>query len=157
MKIATKHFGEVEIEEEKIVVFEHGVFGFENNKRYVIFSEDETSRNGLCWLQSIDDSDFALPVINPIFWYPDYSPEIDDNRIAQIGEVVEEDLNVFSVVVITGELETMTTNLKAPILVNVKTKKGMQVIVENEEYQIKHNLYEQMKRIKEAEEKAGEE
>ncbi|MDF1615990.1 flagellar assembly protein FliW [Petrocella sp. FN5] len=148
MKINTKHFGEVEIDEERIVVFEQGIFGFEDSKRYVMLYEDEDTKNGLCWMQSVDDEGLSLPVINPMFWFPDYSPEVADEQIARIGALKEEDLNLFSVVVITDNIESMTTNLKAPIVINIQTKKGMQVIVANEEYEIKHNLYEQMKLMK---------
>ncbi len=148
MKIVTKHFGEIEVDETKIVEFEHGIFGFDNDKKFVMLYEDEETKNGLCWMQSIDTEDLALPMVNPMFWFPEYSPEVADEQVQTIGELSEDDLNVFSVVVITDSLETMTTNLKAPIIVNIKTKKGMQVIVENEEYQIKHNLYEQMKKMK---------
>ncbi|MCF8020922.1 MAG: flagellar assembly protein FliW [Vallitaleaceae bacterium] len=148
MKINTKHFGEIEIDEERIVEFEQGIFGFEDSKRFVMLYEDEDSKNGLCWMQSVDEAGLSLPVINPMFWFPDYSPEVADEQIARIGALKEEDLNLFSVVVITDNLESMTTNLKAPIVVNIQTKKGMQVIVANEEYQIKHNLYEQMKLMK---------
>lgn len=148
MKITTKHFGEVEIDEDRIVEFEHGIFGFEESKKFVVFTEEEGVSTGLCWLQAIDDESLAMPLVNPIFWFPDYSPEIADEQIGKIGELKEEDLNVFSVVVIAESIESMTTNLKAPILVNVKTKKGMQVIAENDDYDIKHNLYDQMKKMK---------
>ncbi|PKM56561.1 MAG: flagellar assembly protein FliW [Firmicutes bacterium HGW-Firmicutes-3] len=148
MKINTKHFGEVEIDEARIVVFEQGIFGFEDSKRYVMLYEDEDTKNGLCWMQSVDDEGLSLPVINPMFWFPDYSPEVADEQIARIGALKEEDLNLFSVVVITDNIESMTTNLKAPIVVNIQTKKGIQVIAANEEYEIKHNLYEQMKLMK---------
>lgn len=148
MKIATKHFGEVDIDDSRIIEFEDGIFGFEDEKRFVVFTEEEESSTGLCWLQSISDETLAMPLINPIFWFPTYSPEVADEMIEKIGELSEEDLNVFSVVVIADSIETMTTNLKAPILVNIKTKKGIQVIAENDEYQIRHNLYEQMKKIK---------
>lgn len=148
MKIATKHFGEVEIDESKIINFDKGIFGFNDEKQFVLLYEDEKETNGLCWMQSMMTEDLALPMVNPMFWFPDYSPEVADEQVAKIGELEENDLNVFTVVVITENLETMTTNLKAPILVNIKTKKGMQVIVENKDYQIKHNLYEQMKSMK---------
>ena len=35
----------------------------------------------------------------------------------------------------------MTVNLKAPIVINTITKKGMQIIAENEEYEIRHNIF----------------
>lgn len=148
VKINTRHFGEVEVNEEKIVAFENGIFGFEDEKSFVVLYEDEHAPNGLCWMQSTSTPDLALPVINPLFWFPTYSPEIDDEQVGKIGELVEEDLQLFSVVVIPESIESMTTNLKAPIVINAKSKKGIQVIVENDEYDIKHNLYQQMQAMK---------
>ena len=148
MKVTTKHFGEVEVDESKIVTFEHGIFGFEDQRRFVMFYEQEEAPNGLCWMQSLDDTQLALPVINPIYWYPDYSPEVADEEVGKLGDLKEEDLQIFSVVVITDSIETMTTNLKAPIIVNHETKKGTQVVCSDDKYSIKHNLYEQMKLMK---------
>ncbi len=147
MKVITKHFGEVEIDESKIVTFENGIFGFEDQKKFILFYEDEETPNGLCWMQSLVDKDLALPVINPIFWFSDYSPEVADDEIVKIGELKEEQLQIFSVVVIGDKLENMTTNLKAPVIINMVTKQGLQTIAEND-YDIKTSLYEQMKKVK---------
>lgn len=148
MKVITKHFGEVEVDEGRIIKFEQGILGFELDKEFVLFTEEENRSDGLCWLQSLTTPELALPVIDTIFWFPSYSPEVADEQVAKIGELEEKDLTVFSVVVITDKIEEMTTNLKAPILINNMTKKGLQVIAANDEYAIKHNLYEQMKFMK---------
>ena len=149
MKVITKHFGEVEIDESKIVNFENGIYGFEDQKRFIMFYEDEKSKNGICWMQSLDDVDLALPVINPVFWFPEYSPEVADEQILKIGDLKEDDLQLFSVVVVGEKIESMTTNLKAPVLVNMLTKKGIQTIIENDDiYGIRENLYEQMQKMK---------
>lgn len=148
MKIATKHFGEVEVDESKIITFEKGIFGFEEEKKFVMFYEDDNTANGFCWMQSVTDGNLMLPTIDPIFWFPDYSPEIDDELIATIGELNENDLQLFSVVVIRERIEDMTCNLQAPVVVNHKTMKGMQMIIEGDDYGIRHNLYEQMQTMK---------
>ena len=149
MKIQTRHFGEVEVDENKLIRFEEGIFGFEDNKKFVVLSEGDEN-NVFAWLQSADEELLCLPIINPFLWYTDYSPEIDDELIISIGEVEEKDLDVFTVVVVPEDIKNMTTNLKAPILVNHATKKGVQVVVKDEEYGIKHNLYEQIQTVKKA-------
>lgn len=148
MKVTTKHFGEVEVDENKIVTFEHGIFGFEDHKQFIFFNENEEAKNGLSWMQSLDDSQLALPVINPLIWYPDYSPEVADEEVSQLGDLKEEDLQVFSVVVVREKIEEMTCNLQAPVVVNYKTNKGMQAISMGDTYSIRHNLYEQMQKMK---------
>ncbi len=145
MELETKNFGVIEIEDDKIIRFEHGLIGFEAKRDFVIFGEEEDNPHSLLWLQCIEDSSLSLPIINPFAWYPTYSPDVDDEFIQSIGDLNEGDLQLFNVVVIRERVEDMTVNLKAPIVVNIKTKKGMQVIADNEELGVRHNLYEQMK------------
>ena len=63
------------------------------------------------------------------------------------------DILIFTTLSIPSELTKMTANQKAPIIINAEGKKAMQVIVENEDYQVKFNAYEAIQKMKE---KAGE-
>lgn len=148
MQIKTKHFGEVEIDESRLITFKEGIYGFEEHKKFVLLCDND-EKAAFSWLQCLDDADLALPLISPILWFPNYSPEIADELIESIGELKEEDLSIYSVVVVPENIENMTTNLKAPILINVKTKKGIQVIVEDD-FAVKQNLYDQVKLMEEA-------
>lgn len=150
MLIKTKHFGEVEVKDENILKFEEGIFGFEDSKKFVIIYDNEAEGSPFCWLQSIEEEQVCLPLIDPVAYFPDYNPEIAGELVGKIGELKIEDINLFTVVVVPEDIQKMTTNLRAPILVNIKTKKGIQVVVEDEEYLIKHNLYDQIKKLKEA-------
>lgn len=149
MKVMTKHFGEVEVDQSRIIRFEEGIYGFENLKDYaILYDTEDTEMQAFCWLQSIDDSEICLPMIDPISWFPTYSPEIRDEHILKIGELNENDLSVFAVIVVPDKFEDITANLKAPVIVNKETYKGIQVIVEGEEYQVRHNLYAQIEAAK---------
>ncbi|MBC7959820.1 MAG: flagellar assembly protein FliW [Vallitaleaceae bacterium] len=150
MIIKTKHFGEVDIEEINILDFPEGIFGFEDATKYVLLYDQEADNSPFCWLQSLDDQAVSLPLINPLSYFPEYNPEVEGELVEKIGEPIIEDLNLFTVVVVPEDIKKMTTNLKAPILVNVKTRKGLQVIAKDEEYAIKHNLYDQIKHLQEA-------
>jgi FliW protein. len=58
------------------------------------------------------------------------------------------DLNhilVFAIVVIPDEIEKMTANLKAPIIVNAENNKGMQILLDNDDYMIKHPILKELK------------
>lgn len=150
LKIDTRHFGEIEVDDSKVVVFKSGIFGFEKLTKYVVLYDNTESESPFAWLQSVEDKDVSLPMVNPMLWFPSYAPEVDDELIATIGDPGELALEVYSVVVIPEDVKKMTTNLRAPILLNQTTKTGIQVIVNDEEYEIKHNLYEQFEKLKEA-------
>lgn len=157
MKIATKHFGEVEISDEKILTFEKGIFGFEEYKKYIILYEgNEEEMNLFCWLQSIEEVSVALPIVNPMLFYPDYSPEVADEEVKELGDIEENVLEVYSVIVIPEDITKMTINLKAPIIINNKTKKCAQLIAEGDTYGIRHNLYEQLQEMQTLKKAEGE-
>jgi len=145
MTLNTKHFGELKIEEEKILTFEEGILGFEDKKKYILLSNEEKS--AFFWLQSIEDEGLAFAIVNPFMFYPEYTPEIPDTVLEAIGELKQEDLGVYTILVIPENQEEMTTNLKAPIVINTKTQKGAQAVVENAEYDIRHYIYKDTKAV----------
>jgi len=150
MEILTRHFGTVDIEADKVIEFKEGIFGFSELKTFVILYDGAEEGNPFAWLQSVQEKDVCLPMISPMFWFQEYAPDVDDELVASIGDLDPSALDIYTIVVIPDDIKDMTTNLKAPIIVNRDTKLGMQVIVNDDEYNIKHNLYEQLEKLKKA-------
>ena len=154
MKLTTRIFGEVEIEDSKIINFPNGIIGFPDLKRFTLMHDDSDegggSTNTIKWLQSIDEPGFAMPVMDPLIVCPDYSPEIDRTKIEDIGELDDEDILVLVTVTVPHDLEKMTVNLMGPFVINVKEMKGVQSIVENDNYPVKFPIYDILKKNKEA-------
>ncbi|MCT4613194.1 MAG: flagellar assembly protein FliW [Clostridia bacterium] len=146
MTLNTRHFGEISIDVEKVVRFEEGLPGFEDKKDFILLSNEES--NTFFWLQSVEDGEVAFALANPFIFYPEYSPEINDEYISELGELKEEDLNIYSVLVVPEDIKKMSANLKAPIVINNKTRKGKQVIVENKECEVRHFVYDDMEKVK---------
>ncbi|MCF6096387.1 flagellar assembly protein FliW [Thermovorax subterraneus] len=136
MKIKTKFFGEIEVVEEKIINFPDGIIGFEDLKRFVLI--DHPGCDAIKWLQSVDEEGFALPVVEPVGFFPDYAPVLceSDLRKLKLGSV--EDAVVLTVLTVPQEVEKTTVNLKGPIVLNPLERLGAQLIAENSEYMIKH-------------------
>ena len=152
MKLTTRIFGEVEVEDSKIINFPNGIIGFPDLKRFTLMHDEEGDNNTIKWLQSVEEPDFAMPVIDPLIVSPDYSPEIDKNVIADIGDLKDEDILVLVTVTVPHDLTKMTVNLMGPFVINVENKKGVQAIVENSEYPVKFPIYEILQKNKEAKE-----
>lgn len=148
MLVKTKYFGDIEVDNDRVITFDDGIFGFSNCKEFTVIYENEV----FCWLQSVEDKEVALPMIPTTIIFPDYCPKVEDDLILKIGELSQEDLIIYTVVVVPQDIKNMTTNLKAPIIVNTKTKKSIQVIL-NDDYEVKHNLYNYLQQLKQ---KAGE-
>ena len=154
MRLITRIFGEVEIEDSKIIDFPNGIIGFPDLKKFTLMHDeddgDSGSTNTIKWLQSIDEPGFAMPVMDPLIVCPDYSPEIDRTKIEDIGELDDEDILVLVTVTVPHDLEKMTVNLMGPFVINVKEMKGVQSIVENDNYPVKFPIYDILKKNKEA-------
>lgn len=149
MIVKTKHFGEIDLDEEKVLTFDNGIMGFEDCRRYTILYNNESGeRPVISWLQSLDEQALALPVVNPLFVKEDYNPLIEDELLAGLGGLTEENQVIFVTLTVPKDLTKMTANLKAPIVINADTRKGCQIIAENQDYVVKYPVYESFARAK---------
>ncbi|WP_010681193.1 flagellar assembly protein FliW [Acetivibrio cellulolyticus] len=145
MLLNTKHFGEIEIDEKKIINFKEGIPGFEDTKRYIVlYNGDETSP--FKWLQSVDNGQLAFAVVNPFEVVRDYDIEIPDEAISNLNIESAEEVMVLSIVVVPEELSKMTMNLKAPVVINTKNNYGMQVVLDTDMYSVRHYIIEELRR-----------
>lgn len=150
MLAQTRFFGEVNIDDEKILTFENGIMGFEDMKRWTIMYDIEKGTEGaISWLQSLDFPGLALPIISPYAITKEYVPVVEDELLAPLGEFKDEDLLIFLILTIPKENPKETTaNFKAPVLINPVNKKGLQLIINNEDYLIKQKLHDALAAMK---------
>lgn len=132
MKILSKHFGEIEIEEDHIVTFDKGIIAFEEYKRYVFIEFEKDSF--IYWMQSIQNPDLCFLVANPYAFKPDYVLDVYEDDLKSIGMEKEEDLMVFVILNVNLENRTITANLLGPIIVNTKNNKGVQAVSRLSDY-----------------------
>lgn len=149
MLIQTKYFGQVDIEEEKIIKFSRGIMGFEDYTSYtILYDIEETKELSISWLQSTEEASLAIPVVNPLYVKKDYNPVVEDEVLKDFGEIKEENLVILLAMTVPTDITKTSVNLKAPFIINADTRMGCQIIVENHDYEIKYNIYEHVQRIK---------
>ena len=142
MLIRTKYFGEIDIEDSKIITFHDGIMGFKEFKKYTILFDKEESESKISWLQSIEEPSLALPVINPYLVDEKYSPIVNDELLSNLGELTDENLVMFLSLTVPSDIKKTTTNMKAPFIINSDNKKAIQLVAENQEYEVRVNVYE---------------
>lgn len=144
MKIYSTRFGEIEIDEKEIINFEEGILGFEEMTKYVILNIEEN--NPLLLMQSVEEPALAFVIINPYEFRSEYTIELSDEDIKKLQIEKEEDVDIFAIVVIPHDNPSkMTANLQGPVIINRKNKRGKQIITNNSNYGIKHNILKEMK------------
>lgn len=144
MKVTTKIFGEIEIADDKIIVFENGIIGFPELKKFALLHDGEQGNDnaGIRFLQSLDEPAFAMPVMDPLLVKPDYDPEVNDELLAAAGDVNADNILVLVTVTIPKDLTQMSVNLQGPFVINVEEHKACQVIVENGDCPVKFPIYD---------------
>ncbi len=153
MNINTIRFGDIQIAEEKILFFEEGIPPFVDSRRFTIINSEETEP--FLWLQSLDETDVALAVVNPFRLFPDYTPVVNEVDLEKLGNPSDEDILVLTVAVIPRKYENMTTNLLSPILINPHNNQARQIIMENSEYTIKQPIFERVSDLLYSQEEGG--
>jgi flagellar assembly factor FliW len=143
MKINTRIFGEVEVSDDKVITFENGILGFPEMKKFTLLHDEEKGTGaGIRFLQSVEEPGFAMPVMDPLIVKPDYDPQVDDELLANAGNLTDENILVLVTVTVPSDLTQMSVNLQGPIVINVEERKACQLIVENGDYPVKFPIYE---------------
>jgi flagellar assembly factor FliW len=103
--------------------------GFPDQRRFALARLDETGL--VCDLHSLDDPGLRFVVVPPTTFFADYAPEIDDSVVAELGIESEHDLLALVVVTLGETPEDATANLMAPVLVNHRTRRAGQFLLED--------------------------
>ena len=139
-KVYTSRFGEIEVDEKKVVHFKDGIPAFEDEHEFVILPYEEDSP--YYFMQSLKSPDLAFLLTIPFLFFNDYSFELDDTVVAELG--IEDSENVFYYTMVTipnGSIRYMTANLLAPIVLNGANMQAKQVVLEKTNYTTKHRLF----------------
>ena len=143
MKIDTKYFGEIEIDNDKIIHFENGIMGFEEYKDFTLLYDSEAEKKQFfSWLQCVTEKSLAFPVVNPLNVIKDYNPVVEDALLEPLGELKDEDIVLLVFATIPKNVKDASVNMKAPVIVNAANGKAIQVILEKGDYKIKHKIIE---------------
>lgn len=142
MKINTTRFGEVEADESLVFTFVSPIIGFEHAKKYILIEND--NNNIFRWLQSTEFPELAFPVSTASNFKIEYNFEIDDQTVELLNLKSIEDVLAINIVNIPkGKPQESTINLLAPIIINKRTKAGVQLILNGSSNLVKQPLFPQ--------------
>ena len=149
MRIQTKIFGVIDIDEEKILHFTNGIIGFPDLKDFALmYDAEKGEKSNIRWLQSLQEPAFAMPVLDPLAVKPDYNPEVEDELLKPIGELNPDEMLVLVTLTLPKDITKMSVNLCAPIVIHTESRKACQIIVDNEKYPVKYMIYDVLQKKK---------
>ena len=128
MKVYSNRFGTLDVAEEALVTFPSGLVGFPSHRRFVVLEVGEAS--DYQWLQSAEEPNLAFVLVDLQALGTDYQVEIPDDSLRELDVQGADALSLLAVVTIpTDEPQQASANLRAPLVVNLRTRKGKQLIL----------------------------
>ena len=143
MKVNTVRFGEIEVEESRIFDFVLPIIGFNTHKKFVIL--DPNKETLFKWLQSIEDPSLAFPVISVSSLDYDYTNDLNDDVVEDLGIKNAESVLVMNITSIPQDNPQGTTiNLLAPLIFNIENQKAGQIVLSGSGYDISYPMFKKV-------------
>lgn len=136
MLVKDTRFGDLTVAEDQIILFPRGMIGFEGVERYVLLNATDK----ISWLQAVDEPALAFPLVQAPLVYPGYSLCVEDDLLSPLGEIDESMMAIYLVLVVPRDPSAATANLKAPVVINFRSQRGMQLLIDKPEYSIRHRI-----------------
>ena len=145
MKVATKAYGSIDVNENQRITFPQGLYGFESFRDYVLM---DAERQPFYWLQSLDVEQVAFVLINPFLFRPDYEMNIDNEDLLPIGITDPGKALIFSIVTLPVDGSPMTANLQGPLVINRDNRLGLQAVLTDSRWKTKHDILAELSAAK---------
>lgn len=84
--------------------------------------------------------DLAFILIDPFLFRCDYSLDMSDEALADIGVADPEDAVVFSIVTAPADGSPITANLMGPLIISKSKRRGMQAVLADPRWRVKHDI-----------------
>lgn len=136
IKFQSTRFGELEVDQDSVLEIVFGIIGFPDNKKFVLLDYNPP----FSWLHSTENSELAFVVVSAAEFGDNYKVPIPRGD-KDIDLQEDDDVAVFNLVTIRKETALSTVNLKAPVIVNLRNKKGRQIILDQANYSTRHLLW----------------
>ena len=136
MIIGTSRFGQLEVDEDRLITFHEGILGFPQQHRYALIQTGEGS--GFYWLQAVDTPELAFVVCDPRLFVADYQVPVKLEELQTIGLAEPQKAQVFVIVNKVNDL--LTGNFQGPLVINVENRHGAQLVLSDKRYSTRHPL-----------------
>jgi flagellar assembly factor FliW len=137
MKFDTPRWGQIEVDDAKILYFATGLAGFPDCSRFLVMDHDRDTP--LKWLQGVDRPELAFLVVEPEQIMPSYEVEVPEQILKNLGwsdDIKPADVAVFVILNVSGD--ALFANLRAPIIVNIGNRNAFQLILDDPEVPLRY-------------------
>lgn len=136
MKVQSTRLGEMEVVDKDIIQIPEGILGFSGCEKYTWINHDD-QESPIELLQSIDDADLTFMLVDPFLFKPDYVFELQEEWKDKLNVYQSEQLTVRAIVTVRS-IDRISINLKAPIIINNRSRIAAQIVLDGPEYTLQY-------------------
>ncbi|MCA9625934.1 MAG: flagellar assembly protein FliW [Myxococcales bacterium] len=136
IRIRSTRFGDVDVADEATIVFEGGLFGFPQETEFVLLEHPDSKDFG--YLQSKRTAWLAFPVMDATLLAPAY-PVPNPSVIAEAAGLGTKELAMLLILIADAQ-GSIEVNLLAPLVIDLETRKGAQVMLDPTRYSSRFSL-----------------
>jgi flagellar assembly factor FliW len=122
-----------------ILSFPAGLAGFEKNTEYQLF--EPTGGYPLRFLQAVEQPELSFVCMDAAAIKIDYEVPLSDDDAAFLALEKPEDALVLVLVVVPEDPRLMTANLAGPLVINTRSRKARQVLLDSRQYPLQHPVF----------------
>jgi flagellar assembly factor FliW len=120
--------------------FPEGLPAFEEVKEYVLLCKPETTP--FLFLRAMEPANLGFVCIDPFLISPGYKPRISDADAAALEINGSDEILILSIVTASPDVRKTTANLQGPLVINLRTRKGRQIICDHQDYPVRYGIWE---------------
>lgn len=132
--VRSRRFGTFDVPADRVLTFPQGLIGFPEASRFVIL--DHRPGSPFRWMLSLDDPELGFAVANPGELVAGYEPPLE--LACRLLQAPAEHVALFVIVTIPSDPTAMTVNLMAPVVVDMRTRRARQIVLEGTKLDPRH-------------------
>lgn len=128
-------------QDEVVLQFPKGLIGFPDLKSFRLF--EPAGSYPIKFLQAVEQEEISFTCIDAGAIKSDYTFPLEEEDANFLALEKPQDALVLAMVVIPEDPRKMTANLAGPLVINVNTRNGCQVVLNPEQYPLKYSFIQE--------------
>jgi flagellar assembly factor FliW len=131
--------GAFTVRTDAVIEFPNGLLGFPECRRFALV---RAGTDTVYWLQSLDYTALCFLLVDPFPYFSDYAVEIPPAEVFELGGVNATDIALLAIITLPapGASEKPTANLQGPVIVNLRSRRGKQLICTDVDHGVRRPL-----------------
>ncbi len=124
-----------------LLSFPKGLVGFPHLKVFRLFEPPDGYP--LKFLQAVASPEVSFTCIDPVAVKSDYEVPLGEEESEGLALTSNQEAMVLTLVVIPEDPRAMTTNLAGPLVINVRTLTGFQIVLNSDKFPLRYPILAQ--------------